>query len=335
MSNQKPLPPTKDGFRYSLCEDDEPLCSKYIRALNSVEANKRVSHPYFKRKIVPTIVKLSESDRAPQLKLDVENNRVTGEKGYSMVRATHGINRGKYYFEVYIDRMPENTATRIGWGQCYANLQAPLGYDCFGYSWRSRFGTIFHEARGKTYDVGGGYGQGDTLGCMIDLPFDDDLRSRLPEHLPKSIKTTGSMLAPKKRDQSVKTMEEIDEKPALTDMKPLVGSKISFYKNGKFVGVAFKDIHDGVYYPTISLYKSCTVTVNFGPAFSFPPEKFNNDSKNHLMYRPAQDMAEVSIIDNLMSDLIFILDQEYHVSDSSGFVENNLEEIVKKSVQGL
>ena len=35
--------------------------------------------------------------------------------------------------------MPEGSATRLGWGQEYANLQAPLGYDKFGYSWRSRY----------------------------------------------------------------------------------------------------------------------------------------------------------------------------------------------------
>ena len=31
------------------------------------------------------------------------------------------------------------------------NLQAPLGYDKFSYSWRSKKGTRFHESRGKHY----------------------------------------------------------------------------------------------------------------------------------------------------------------------------------------
>lgn len=64
--------------------------------------------------------------------------------------------------------MPEGAATRIGWGQEYANLQAPLGYDKFGYSWRSRKGTKFHESHGKSYCQG--YGEGDTLGFLIVLP---------------------------------------------------------------------------------------------------------------------------------------------------------------------
>lgn len=37
-----------------------------------------------------------------------------------------------------MEEMPESSATRLGWAQEYANLQAPLGYDKFGYSWRSR-----------------------------------------------------------------------------------------------------------------------------------------------------------------------------------------------------
>lgn len=64
--------------------------------------------------------------------------------------------------------MPEGSAARIGWGQEYANLQAPLGYDKFGYSWRSRKGTKFHESHGKHYTSG--YSEGDILGFLIILP---------------------------------------------------------------------------------------------------------------------------------------------------------------------
>lgn len=35
--------------------------------------------------------------------------------------------------------------------------------------------------------------------------------------------------------------------------------QIIFYKNGVNQGVAYKDIFEGVYFPAISLYKSCTV----------------------------------------------------------------------------
>lgn len=70
----------------------------------------------------------------------------------------------------------------LGWAQEYANLQAPLGFDKFGYSWRSRKGTRFNESIGKSYSPG--YGEGDTLGFLIVLP------ENMPnyEYLPNTFK---------------------------------------------------------------------------------------------------------------------------------------------------
>ncbi|KAK0089375.1 hypothetical protein PV326_004508, partial [Microctonus aethiopoides] len=66
---------------------------------------------------------------------------------------------------------------------------------------------------------------------------------------------------------------EKDQVPeALKALKPLVGSKIVFYKNGVSQGDAFIDINKGAYYPTISIHKSATVSVNFGPNFKYPPQ---------------------------------------------------------------
>lgn len=78
------------------------------------------------------------------------------------------VTKGIWYWEATIEEMPEGSATRLGWGQDYANLQAPLGYDKFGYSWRSKKGTRFHESAGKHYSSS--YGEGDTLGFLIILP---------------------------------------------------------------------------------------------------------------------------------------------------------------------
>lgn len=68
-----------------------------------------------------------------------------------------------------------------------------------------------------------------------------------------------------------------------------------FYKNGVNQGVAYENLFEGLYFPAISLYKSCTVStaavlalcfstltpsnlsflqvsVNFGPHFKHPPK---------------------------------------------------------------
>jgi hypothetical protein len=46
------------------------------------------------------------------------------------------LSAGNWYFEVKLTDLPEGAATRIGWAQKNANLQAPLGFDKFGYSCR-------------------------------------------------------------------------------------------------------------------------------------------------------------------------------------------------------
>ena len=66
--------------------------------------------------------------------------------------------------------------------------------------------------------------------------------------------------------------EEKDQVPeALKSLKPCKGSKIIFYKNGVCQGEAFVDIFGGAYYPTVSIHKSATVSVNFGPNFRYSP----------------------------------------------------------------
>lgn len=57
---------------------------------------------------------------------------------------------------------------------------------------------------------------------------------------------------------------------ALKNLKTVPGSRIIFFKNGKFQGVAFENINGGAYYPAISIYKNATVSVNFGPSFKYP-----------------------------------------------------------------
>ena len=59
---------------------------------------------------------------------------------------------------------------------------------------------------------------------------------------------------------------------AVNSLKPLNGSKIIFFKNGVCQGDAFVNIYRGGYYPTVSIHKSATVSVNFGPKFKYPPK---------------------------------------------------------------
>lgn len=77
-----------------------------------------------------------------------------------MVRATHGVHRGSYYYEVEILKStpPKAAATssnsemttelpshvRIGWSTRLGELQAPVGFDQYSFGYRDEAGT-FHS----------------------------------------------------------------------------------------------------------------------------------------------------------------------------------------------
>ncbi len=66
-----------------------------------------------------------------------------------MSRASYGAHEGTYYYEVEIPQHKGNL--RIGFATEKADQQAPVGYDCYGYSIRDKDGMIFHQSRGNTY----------------------------------------------------------------------------------------------------------------------------------------------------------------------------------------
>lgn len=168
--------------------------------------------------------------------------------------------RGSWYFEATIEELPDGAATRIGWGQEYANLQAPLGYDKFGYSWRSRKGTRFHESHGKSYSAG--YGEGDTVGFLIVLPQPAAGASHL-QYMPVAFKD--KPLVKFKSHLYYEDKDRVTE--ALKALRPLPQSRIVFFKNGVEQGEAYTDINQGAYYPSVSIFRSATVSLNFGPTF--------------------------------------------------------------------
>jgi Set1/Ash2 histone methyltransferase complex subunit ASH2 len=91
---------------------------------------------------------------------------------------------------------------------------------------------------------------------------------------------------------------------ALKVLKVLPGSKIYFFKNGKCEGVAFTDVYGGAYYPTISIHKSATVSLNYGPGFKYPEvlEQYKCSGMNDRV-------EEVSAEQN-MSDLMYFTEND-------------------------
>lgn len=198
-----------------------------------------------------SVVQLSRSMRAPQIVLGEGLMSAVGYKGFRMVRATHGVRSGSWYFEVRVSEPlnDEDGHTRLGWCTEMGELQAPVGFDVNSYSYRDIGGMKFHESLGAQY--GASYGPGDVIGCHLRMGD-----------------PAGS--AARRQRITIKGQEYVveEERPRVAS----VGSSISFFKNGKPQGVAFTDVWAEVYYPAVSLFKAASVTCNFGPTFAFPPE---------------------------------------------------------------
>ncbi len=174
--NEHPF--NKDGYRYHLVEPDphSPLRQKFEET--EFWAGKPLpGHLY--RLYLENKVLLAMHDRAPQLRISEDRLSLTGDKGYTSIRATHGVRYGAWYYEVTVKEMPGNSAARLGWSQSLGNLQAPIGYDKFSYSWRSRKGTKFNASIGRSYSKDG-YTTNDVLGFYIYLPYTDDASKLLP-----------------------------------------------------------------------------------------------------------------------------------------------------------
>ncbi|GIL55194.1 hypothetical protein Vafri_10798 [Volvox africanus] len=205
----------------------------------------------------PHKVLISKVHKAAQLQLTDDRLSVTGYKGFRTARGSHGTHEGALYCEVRVTRMGVSGHCRLGWCTRKAELQAPVGYDTFGFSYRDVDGSKVSNGLREAY--GQSFREGDVVGMYIFLP------------------KGGRTLEPQQNEYTKykgKWMRIEDPEP---NPEPLPGSVIAFTVNGQYQGVAFRDFNEGTYYPAVSIYtmpeqtEGATVTLNFGPKFSYAP----------------------------------------------------------------
>lgn len=273
---------------------------------------------WFFRKLMPPVVLIAMHDRAPQLRVSEDRLSVTGDRGYCMVRGTHGAHLGSYYYEVIVSDMPEGSAARIGWSQELGNLQGPCGYDRFSYSWRSRKGTAFHDSRGKHFSDDG-FRQGDVLGFLIYLPadsFSPDRAASPDQETEEKCANRESYLPPTHKERplvkfkSYFYFEQKDEAAKVSkSLRPLFGSQMICYKNGEEMGTMFSDVNAGTYYPAASLYKNITLTFNFGPNFRHRPDLPSIALPSITSCKAVQELADESSVLQSLSDILYFTEK--------------------------
>ncbi|GAQ81553.1 hypothetical protein KFL_000830350 [Klebsormidium nitens] len=223
---------------------------------------------------VLTEVLLSRTERAPQIQLSADQLTASSTKGYRMVRATTGPYDGAWYFEIKIVHLGETGHTRLGWSMSGGDLQAPVGYDTHSYGYRDVDGSKVHNTWREEY--GAGYGEGDVVGCYINLP---------------------GGVRPEKADLVDYRGKPHHTETAEVPQQPLKDSQVAFFKNGECQGVAYWSIFGGQYFPAASLYTSnkqsraCEIRFNFGPDWDCPP----SDWKGLPVPQPVSKLAAVAL----------------------------------------
>ena len=98
---------------------------------------------------IPSSVALSLLDKAEQITVSEDQMTCTGvEGGFRMIRATHGVHFGPYYWECEIlppagahDDTGLTPHVRVGWSTRFGELRGPVGYDKHSYGYRDVAGV--------------------------------------------------------------------------------------------------------------------------------------------------------------------------------------------------
>lgn len=243
-------------------------------------------------------VRLSEKDRSAALTfVDGSDTRLTvrGHKGYRMVRATHGICEGDWFFEAEVCPYEGDGAVRLGWSTRRSDAETPVGFDGYGFAIRDRTGEFIHLAQRRGY--GEPFGPGDVIGCRIRLPD-------ASEQVKKSIAESDL------RWLEYRFIHYLQGKPPPDTGLTVQNSFVEFYKNGKSFGIptlftreeeklsddrASLGMPVGMYFPSVAVYKNAIVHVNFGPTFKFAPpqncQALSECAPNPVQLPPADDTA--------------------------------------------
>ncbi|KAK3240421.1 hypothetical protein CYMTET_49739 [Cymbomonas tetramitiformis] len=207
-------------------------------------------------------VQLSLKDKASQIQISTDRLTMKSEKGYRTARATHGVREGFWYFETTVTRLGESGHVRSGWSLAKADVEAPVGCDAYGYSYRDVEGVKVHKGIREEY--GESFGEGDVIGHYIYLPPTTSV-ARDPS---QGLVTWSGDPNPGKQYKLAQTEDPL---------RTLESSWVAFSKNGRSQGVAYRGLHEGEYLPSVSIFtlpnppQLAEVRCNFGPNFAFPP----------------------------------------------------------------
>lgn len=153
------LPLNRRGYKYKPCRENLEL-----------EANLYLTGDY-----APYAARASYFDRSPGVACSKDMSAVTTQHGWLSARSNVGIREGKFYFEFDIvngNNSSDKSHVRVGIARKEAALEAPVGFDGYGYGLRDLTGQKITLSRPKPFmpEEFGGFSSGDTIGFLVELP---------------------------------------------------------------------------------------------------------------------------------------------------------------------
>lgn len=198
-------PFNKRGFKYRPCRPNPLFTSNY----------------YSTTELAPFTVSPSIFDRSQGILFSEDSKLVTTTQGWRSVRSNVGIREGKYYMEFNIinaNNDNDKSHVRIGIARREASLEAPVGFDGYGYGLRDIKGQKITLSRPKEFMGDDGFKSGDTIGFLVELPLLEEHKSAVQSFLElkkleaQSIKSEDAdELATKKKRRVKKQLSETEE----------------------------------------------------------------------------------------------------------------------------
>ena len=198
-------------------------------------------------------IQFAAANSAPQIAiLPPECLEIFNKDGYRTARTNYGIHTtGSWFYELTMHESGSAQTSphvRFGWATAASELQAPVGFDAFGFCLRNLDGKVFHQGYGKLH--GEGWGVGDVVGTLLN--YDPDPLKRFIAFF-KNGRLLGST------------------PPFITShipATPTPAHATSISTPQKRIPI---EIKDGIYYPAVALYMGAHVILNPGPTFSSNP----------------------------------------------------------------
>ena len=220
----------------------------------------------------PPSVVLSSRDKAAQLTLSKDHLACIGAKGgYRMIRSTHGVHSGRYYWEAQMLPPGSNVdgifSSLTAVSDSNNNVASSKGSGAFAAAaassscpFKSGDGLGLFEAHVR---VGWSTRQGELQAPVGFDKYSYGYRDARGSKIHDSVREDDY-------GEPYSYGDIIGCCISLNDQDPSE-NYISFYKNGVDQKKAYESIPPGVYFPAVSIYMGGVVSVNFGPSFVFKP----------------------------------------------------------------